>query len=150
MTGDPRTDPVGTVRVHDDDRTVVKVSMGDDTGKGQHVWCRMDARLDVRWFHHNEVAGWAIGPAAPQLPDSEAGWERGAILEPNIGGEARVDVSRWPAGVAYVWLDVASYVNHGGSAQVVLQPEEAESVAAALVGAARAAVRQRKAAEVSG
>lgn len=55
---DPRTDPVGTVRQLGA-VTVVKVSMGDNTGKGQHVWCRMDDVVGVRWFHHNEVARWS-------------------------------------------------------------------------------------------
>jgi hypothetical protein len=54
---DPRKDPIGTVRRDRGGRTTVKVSMGDGTGKGQHVWCRMDDNLDVFWNHHVEVAG---------------------------------------------------------------------------------------------
>lgn len=56
---DPRLDPVGTVREHDDGTTAVKVAMGNDTGKGQHVWCEMTPDLAVRWLHHDEVAEWA-------------------------------------------------------------------------------------------
>lgn len=68
-----RTDPVGTVREHDDGSTAVKVSMGSATGKGQHVWCWMKPNLEVRWLHHYEVAEWDIVPApqsssVPLLP----------------------------------------------------------------------------------
>jgi len=55
----PWTDPVGTVREHDDGTTAVKVSMGNETGKGQHVWCEMTPALQVRWLAHDEVAEWA-------------------------------------------------------------------------------------------
>ena len=55
----PWTDPVGTVREHDDGSTAVKVAMGNDTGKGQHVWCEMTPDLAVRWLAHDEVAEWA-------------------------------------------------------------------------------------------
>lgn len=70
---DPRTDPVGTVRRHESGRTAVKVSMGDDTGKGGHVWVRLDENLeswwmhhaDVRnWLHHIDVGNWPIAPSA--------------------------------------------------------------------------------------
>lgn len=33
--------------------------MGNDTGKGQHVWCWMTPGLTVRWLAHDEVAEWA-------------------------------------------------------------------------------------------
>jgi hypothetical protein len=66
---DPRHDPIGTVRIGRDGRAVVKVSMGDETGKGQHVWVHVTQELEQRWFHHNEVAG-----LASERPD--AGRER--------------------------------------------------------------------------
>jgi hypothetical protein len=66
--GTTRTDPVGTVREHDDGTTAVKVSMGDDSTKGQHVWCWMSCKLEVRWLHHYDVAEWAVLAAPEKRP----------------------------------------------------------------------------------
>lgn len=67
MVGDTtRRDPVGTVREHDDGTTAVKVAMGDDTGKGQHVWCWMRPDFEVRWLHHLDVADWATVPSVAE------------------------------------------------------------------------------------
>lgn len=63
---DPRTDPVGTVRVQRDTGVwAIKSSMGDDTGKGQHVWLSPAGVVagDTYVLHHNEVHGWEIGEA---------------------------------------------------------------------------------------
>ena len=83
--GDPRQDPIGTVRSGRDGRAAVKVALGDDTGKGQHVWLHVTDELERRWFHHVEVAGLPVQPASerpiegqrevcpdPVLHDSEA------------------------------------------------------------------------------
>jgi len=70
IEGTTRTDPVGTVRRRGDGATVVKVSMGDDTGKGQHVWCWMGPDLEVRWLHHYEVSEWP--QADPEKSDAFA------------------------------------------------------------------------------
>lgn len=61
MTNDePRLNPVGTVRRDSNGRLAVKVTMGDDTGKGQHVWVVTDEHLDRRWLHHVEVKDWTV------------------------------------------------------------------------------------------
>ncbi|MGW3992409.1 hypothetical protein ACWEF6_02870 [Amycolatopsis sp. NPDC004772] len=52
--------PVGTVRRDSNGRVAVKTSMGDHTGKGQHVWVVTDENLDRRWLHHVEVNRWTI------------------------------------------------------------------------------------------
>lgn len=57
---DPRLDPIGTVRKDSKGRQAVKVSMGDDSGKGQHVWVHTDDHLNHRWFHHVEVGSWTV------------------------------------------------------------------------------------------
>lgn len=72
-----RTDPIGTVRGHDDGTTAVKVSMGDHTGKGQHVWCWIDADRQVWWLHHHDVAEWAVQPATTTFDLLDAAAERG-------------------------------------------------------------------------
>lgn len=60
MTTEPHTDPVGTVRRDSNGRLAVKTTMGDDTGKGQHVWVVTDEHLERRWLHHNEVNSWTV------------------------------------------------------------------------------------------
>lgn len=65
---DPRTDPVGTVRQDATGRVAVKITMGNDTGKGQHVWVVTDENLERRWFHHVEVARWRVLPSPPPSP----------------------------------------------------------------------------------
>lgn len=61
---DPRVDPVGTVRRHESGRTAVKVSMGDNTGKGSHVWVRLDENLESWWMHHADVRNWSVVSSA--------------------------------------------------------------------------------------
>jgi hypothetical protein len=57
-----------------------------------------------------------------------------ALIEPEIGGEARVTVDGW--GRWAVWVDVVPYESVGTHADVPLAPREAVRLAARLVIAA--------------
>lgn len=78
------------------------------------------------------------------LPDSETepdNWESGAYIEPGIGGVANVSTSGWPGGVNRVWLRVSDYARDNHGADIVLEPDEADEIAAVLRGAAQSVRR---------